>query len=1167
MSETNISVTTPVTGYDFVASVLSRFPEDGVERLLKFAGSETDWFEKKAGVYLWEKDVDLKKLKERNLDEISLKRERQMLENKLCRTIAEAIIALRNVRGGVVFIGIGNATGNPVVPLRENDPKHFLGDGNDDFDEYIRNAIEPRLWPEDQLFREKDKDWRIPKHFREDVFETRKVKFRNETILALLVKAPTPSEGVLVLKEEPRNGKSHDLLVYREPGSKGENRRMILSNANQESQFLTDIRQSSLRNTDLADELRRLGISISPISDFLVKPPKEVFSSVRRPGATNFVGRIKELAKLHDLLQAGRIPIVTGPGGTGKSELAFQYAERHKKDYPGGLFQINMESAKNWEDVLRFDLWRSSANGVSPQRVLGLEKGNGGGEESADASGRIDSESVLRALRQRANSEGDVLLVLDNVESAGAFFIKPKLEKLNLPAGVHMIATARSCDSIFRTSDHAVEVPLPDLSLDEALDFLLKDRPAKSSEERLAAVEVARLLAFRPLHLISVPAKLDETYSPFANSWKLLAEALRENLLETVEDAMKDYGEEERIPSVLWKLTQQTLLRHPGGASWVKLAHVASFLTPVDSRMSILLRHLWGAIVAPDADAEKQYFKFKQAVDVLRRHGILSGPESDVRIHCVTAEVLRKSAHKTDINLEEAIGKALAGCDGMGPMDWLAFADNVSIVKFTPRNILLAKLLLNDGLSDASVQLRILLQNPDFHVAVHWDALTGSEFATILSTHPQLADKCDWAQFNGENWVSLLCQQPQFAGRCDWAKLDGHNWAGLLSQQPMFADKCPWDELEISCHDWAHLLREQPIFEVKCTSDKFDEFDGQDWAILLGGQPKYADGCPWEKLGGQAWSLLLSDQPQFAGKCPWEKLGEEDWMDLLERTPQFAERCPWSLLQSRIDTDRWVYLICKQPEFARHCPWERLDGDNWAQLLGIEPDYADRCDWSKLSSYDWIWLLGEQPQFEDKCPFDKFDGRAWASLLREQQQFASKCPWDELDGYDWANLLGAQPQFANMCQWQNLDSYSWSILLSEQPQFADRCPLETLDGEAWARIMQEQPQFAEQCAWGKLTAEDWAYLLGDQPQFAEKCPWDELHFDGAAWGVLLDRQPQFEEYCPFNDLSESDCMDLLYEAPQFAEKCPLEIIGDEKWCKLLKVNPGLSKFRTLSSRT
>ena len=62
-------------------------------------------------------------------------------------------------------------------------------------------------------------------------------------------------------------------------------------------------------------------------------------------GTQTFVGRVKELEKLHELLQGDeRVAIsaaTSGMGGVGKTELAVQYAWVHDEDYPAGIWWLS----------------------------------------------------------------------------------------------------------------------------------------------------------------------------------------------------------------------------------------------------------------------------------------------------------------------------------------------------------------------------------------------------------------------------------------------------------------------------------------------------------------------------------------------------------------------------------------------------------------------------------------------------------------------------------------------------------------------------------------------------------------------------------------------------------------------------------------------------------
>jgi tetratricopeptide (TPR) repeat protein len=60
-----------------------------------------------------------------------------------------------------------------------------------------------------------------------------------------------------------------------------------------------------------------------------------------------FIGREKELERIHELLQQQKpiaISALAGMGGVGKTELALQYARRHLDDFPGGVYWFSAKA-------------------------------------------------------------------------------------------------------------------------------------------------------------------------------------------------------------------------------------------------------------------------------------------------------------------------------------------------------------------------------------------------------------------------------------------------------------------------------------------------------------------------------------------------------------------------------------------------------------------------------------------------------------------------------------------------------------------------------------------------------------------------------------------------------------------------------------------------------
>ena len=730
---------------------------------------------------------------------------------------------------------------------------------------------------------------------------------------------------------------------------------------------------------------------------------KEYYSTVTAPTAPVFAGREKELLKLCELLDPvsgkfpfGRLPVITGAGGTGKSELARQFAWQRRIGYPGGVFQVDMEHVKTWDDVFLGLLNGVPNNGSPVKDYLEIKNRENDADNSAPP---ITGAEVRDALLAKARQSGPVLLVLDNVESCLPLLSRDGGFRKAFPAGfservrVNVIATARVCDVMLRETDWAVPFPLADLSPEAALEVLLEDRSEADAAERKAAERVAELLGYRALYLRRVPALIGDLYAEtICDSYAELVKSLEENLLATIAEET----EETHLPEILWKMTRERLLKMPLGAECVKLVEVAAFFSPEGFPRHILL-HLWKTVVAPDLDEKK----FARAFEIVRHHNLFQSADP-VRIHRLDRAAILHKLGGEDSEILDSIGRSLA--------DYLATSREIwlSLAKQFPR--------VFQWIPDSIV-------NGDFYVK-------------LLIANPILEDRCDWSKLNGADWVDLLEKQPQFAGKCDWSKLDGWDWRCLLEKQPQFAERCQWQYL--NGQQWLYLLASQPRFAEKCPWDKLEPLPSY--------YPQYLNFHPEKGLFYHVylddWFDLLKKQKQFLIHFPWEHttslsfFNEYCWIEILSIFPQFADKCPWNKLNGR----NWADLLAKQPQFADKCPWVKLDGGNWANLLREQPQFADKCPWEKLDGRNWANLLREQPQFADKCPWEKLDGGNWASLLRGQPQFAEKCLWEKLDGENWRVLLVCQPQFADRCDWTKLSKHDLGRLLEIQPMLADRHP-------------------------------------------------------------------------------------------------------------------------------
>ncbi|MCZ7570177.1 MAG: AAA family ATPase [Ardenticatenaceae bacterium] len=105
---------------------------------------------------------------------------------------------------------------------------------------------------------------------------------------------------------------------------------------------------------------------------------------------TSFIGRDVELTELKRLLRERRLVTLTGAGGSGKTRLALEAAATLNRDFPGGIFLVELAPLSRPELVTE-----------TVARVLGVEV----------APERAPIDALTDFLRTR-----DALLLLDNCE-------------------------------------------------------------------------------------------------------------------------------------------------------------------------------------------------------------------------------------------------------------------------------------------------------------------------------------------------------------------------------------------------------------------------------------------------------------------------------------------------------------------------------------------------------------------------------------------------------------------------------------------------------------------------------------------------------------------------------------------------------------------------------
>ena len=237
-----------------------------------------------------------------------------------------------------------------------------------------------------------------------------------------------------------------------------------------------------------------------------------------------FVGRDDDLEALHrflhDARSAGVRPAaLTGMGGIGKTQLAVEYAYRHRDAYPGGVYWVN--AAEPWQAELA---------------RLAVEVG-------LDAASAFESERRMRlalAFAKHLRERPDALVIFDNVEdplalrSPGAGFIPEQL-------GCRLLFTTRRRN--IPSGFVGVEVCV--LPPGAAVELLLSTDARRhllaatgTEDDRAEATAICRTLGHLPLAVALAAAFLDQNLEIALGDYR--GRLVREGALATVDEGEVD---------------------------------------------------------------------------------------------------------------------------------------------------------------------------------------------------------------------------------------------------------------------------------------------------------------------------------------------------------------------------------------------------------------------------------------------------------------------------------------------------------------------------------------------------------------------------------------------------------------------------------------------------
>ena len=376
----------------------------------------------------------------------------------------------------------------------------------------------------------------------------------------------------------------------------------------------------------LYDHLKRLTDPLGAVAG----PAETQWFGHPGPGPRRFIGRLPELWRVHSLLAARFVPIIThksglalaqiaGLGGIGKSMLAEEYGARFAAAYPGGIFWMRAyghDDAGDATDPNRQEAERRRQF-VATAALLGLStKGK-------------SIEEVEGNIAEALHSRGRVLWIVDDVPPG---LTNSELQKWFAP-------DAAACNLITTRSTEYEQLggllDLGTLEPDDANNLLCSFREPANETERSAAAQICSDLGRQALALAVIGSRLAAAAAdkPFA--------AVHEELQRQDEDALElaarftgllPTGHETSIAATLLRSIR---MLGPEGLDLLRLASVLA-AAPIPLR---LIRDSFAKAGPPGiGDAET---RLELGVHQTGRLSLSERNEDYLSVHSLVSRVIR----------------------------------------------------------------------------------------------------------------------------------------------------------------------------------------------------------------------------------------------------------------------------------------------------------------------------------------------------------------------------------------------------------------------------------------------------------------------------------------------------------------------------------------------
>ena len=326
-----------------------------------------------------------------------------------------------------------------------------------------------------------------------------------------------------------------------------------------------------------------------------------------------FTGREAYLERLYQSLAGRGRAMLSGLGGTGKTQIAVEYAYRRRGEYEHVLWltaETELEMGAGYAQLTR---------------LLGLPEQHEG-----------DAQPTVDAVKRWLEGTDGWLFVLDNAND-------PAGQAPFLPWGEHghILLTSRSHDGQVLGIVKPIEIE--ELPSEEALSFLLKrtGREDASPEEREAARQLGGELGRLPLALEQAAAYVTAKEIRFAD---YLA-SFKKRRLELLHEARPMIGTHPEPLATTWAMNFSEVSRVPAAAD---LPRAGAFLGADEIPIEFFTRgvsHLGPALAGTLAHADEDPLALSGVLEPLRRYSLVRRDVAAgaISIHSLVQEVVRGS--------------------------------------------------------------------------------------------------------------------------------------------------------------------------------------------------------------------------------------------------------------------------------------------------------------------------------------------------------------------------------------------------------------------------------------------------------------------------------------------------------------------------------------------